>query len=368
MIIINQSIYLSIYIYLSHSDSSDLKLKIALEENDKLRREHEQMKQTLDTIHIRFKQLSENFDIVKNQKTKLEQVVKDLQEQLHNEKDNSEAANKKAMKLKLALKDEVERAKNNINNSNNNNNNNSLSSSTNGLANSNNNNDNNNMDSKSQIKKEPNSDSSSNSNCSSDELEEVRILAKSRLTTIEKYQEERVHLVAELERLKREMAYIPDDRIAKTRIYTSLAQQLLYTSTELDNSRAHADRLEQRVKVISESAETERVKILRDELSRRETLEKNWKESEYKLAKMRAERDTFEKKLEHQTSTAVSPQLIKELRTMLDVREAEVKRMKEQVDHLKDETTKLKLFKEDSKRNQDKLLDSLDEKVYVANR
>lgn len=72
-------------------------------------------------------------------------------------------------------------------------------------------------------------------------------------------------------------------------------------------------------------------KFVQTELAKREALEKDLKSAELIIVRLRSERDGYKQQYEAMKQNQFSPQVVKELESIVTAKDNELKRLKEQV-------------------------------------
>jgi hypothetical protein len=191
---------------------------------------------------------------------------------------------------------------------------------------SNNNSSNNNNKSPPHVKAEP----TENTSAYEEQIAELTQVAQNRLDTIKRYQEERLDIVKNLERYEREARYPLEEVIVRSRPYQMLHQQYMFVTSELEHSRALCDKLNRDLANWTSTHRAEREKFLVAELAKRELLEKQLRDAELTTNRLRSERDNLNSRLEAKNITP-STETLKELRALIESKDNEIKRFKEQV-------------------------------------
>lgn len=160
------------------------------------------------------------------------------------------------------------------------------------------------------------------------DLEELKILAQSRLKVIEKLHEEKLTLISEVQKWQREATYIPDERILKSRLYMEIYQQLSAEIEELRNRFGNMEReLKQKESLIHQ--QKEKINTIMNE---NESLFNKLKDSEQKASRYRSARNQLQHTLDMRQSATTQTPSLKEFQQLLHFKEVELKKSKEMVD------------------------------------
>lgn len=323
-------------------DSSDGNLKALSTVNGNLKQENSRLQSMLDELHIKLKESSRESVKSQTEQEKLEERLKDLEEEMLDLKDELSLATRKCTRIELRHQEEVDQLKEQLR---------AAKEAT-------------------PVSVAPQENNHHVSHVPADEaqkklqmdLDDMKALAEQRLAAIERYQHERVNWARDLERLQREASYIPDERVMQTGAYHMLQQQLQFSRAELERSRALSEKYNRELGNYVASYRAERDKFEMNEISRREALEKDLRASESKIMKLTQERDKAVERVELMNANAPSPNLVKELREMIRVKDHELRKLREQVEKYREDSNRLKTIKEDTKKGQEKLVEALDEK------
>ncbi len=189
------------------------------------------------------------------------------------------------------------------------------------------------------------------------ELSDIKNLATSRQEIINKMQEERVDLIKELEKWKREATHLSDEQIERTPLYKSLMEQLVRCNHDLEDQRRANDKQLQEFKSYKHSLMQYREKHEAAEVREREDLQKSLRDANTQIALLKGDKEAWRQKYDQREATVPSMKLIQELQTAIASRDSEIHRLKDQLDKTKDELAKLKLTME-PKKTQEKLNDN----------
>ncbi|KAK3824949.1 MAG: hypothetical protein J3Q66DRAFT_97974 [Benniella sp.] len=131
-----------------------------------------------------------------------------------------------------------------------------------------------------------------------EELLQFRDLAVARLTELEEMKTERIQLRNELDLIKNQLSYIPDEKVQESQYVKSLLSQMQYARNDAEHYRnetnklkADSDELYLSRRQFMETLETE-------EKSRRVALENELKKFESEISRLRDTRDRFQQMYE----------------------------------------------------------------------
>jgi hypothetical protein len=131
-----------------------------------------------------------------------------------------------------------------------------------------------------------------------EETAELRSLANSRLETINKMQQERVELLKECEKWKRDATHISESQLQKSSLYQSLFDHWIRLKQDLESSRLQAERIMHDFKSYKQRQQKDRDSILKEEQIRREALERELRDLEAQTATLRSEKEALQHKME----------------------------------------------------------------------
>eukprot|EP01102_Stenamoeba_stenopodia_P010404 TRINITY_DN312_c0_g1_i1.p1 TRINITY_DN312_c0_g1~~TRINITY_DN312_c0_g1_i1.p1 ORF type:complete len:830 (+),score=252.30 TRINITY_DN312_c0_g1_i1:300-2789(+) len=194
------------------------------------------------------------------------------------------------------------------------------------------------------------------------EVKDARELAESRLQEIQKLREGRTTLLKDLNRLRQELAVIPDERIFKSHLCQMLQHQAQTATAELMVQRQQVDRLQRDLQSLAAQHRQAVEKFEVEEVKRREPVEKELRESKALIANLKNEINELNFRLERTKTLQPNEKLIGELKNLLQTQEKQIKKLTQDCDRYRADSQQLKILKKEFKEMEDKLVDLLEQK------
>lgn len=183
-----------------------------------------------------------------------------------------------------------------------------------------------------------------------EELAEMSKRAKMRMKEISVFTEERIHMLRELQRLQSESTNIPHEKVIKTRSYESLQQKLHFTSNELEFQRNLNEKTRADWNAEVNALLVEKERLQQSESRRRKSLEEELSSANQVISRLRNERDSLQLRLDQlKANSSSGTATVQEMKTLLTLKDVELKRIKEQCERHKEESKNWNPTKENEK-------------------
>jgi len=198
------------------------------------------------------------------------------------------------------------------------------------------------------------------------EVKDARELAESRLQEIQKLREGRTNLLKDLNRLRQELAVIPDERIFKSHLCQMLQHQAQTATAELMMHRQQTERLQQNLQTLAAQHRQAVEKFESEELKRREPVEKELREAKTLVATLKNEVNDLTYRFEKAKTLQPNEKLISELKNLLQTQEKQIKKLTLDCERYRADSQQLKVLKKEFKEMEEKLVDLLEQKVDAS--
>eukprot|EP01117_Protostelium_nocturnum_P006145 TRINITY_DN2215_c0_g1_i1.p1 TRINITY_DN2215_c0_g1~~TRINITY_DN2215_c0_g1_i1.p1 ORF type:complete len:549 (-),score=209.53 TRINITY_DN2215_c0_g1_i1:61-1707(-) len=327
------------------SQTNDEQIKLLIAENERLKTENYLSKQSIDELKSKNLESESRENKTQRAFNRLNDQVESLKGKILDEKDAAEEARAKLIRIQSKMTEEMEQIRSDFENHKEN-------ASLNAFK------------QEAVVKTEQNAATPQTFKESSEELVELNQMVQARNETIEKLESERETMIRDLEFSKNELTNLSVNRVASSRHFQQLQSQCAYLQSQLDATRREFDQ------VVSE-LKNERARNAReiDALVQNYSVILNGKDKSVKdrdddLFRYRRERDEARGKLRALESSQFSKNAVSTLQTILDAKENECKKLRIELVKFKEDSDKLKTFKEDTKKNQEKLNDLVEQRNY----
>jgi len=150
-----------------------------------------------------------------------------------------------------------------------------------------------------------------------EELLDARTVDENRMKEIQKLRQDRTEMKKEIQDINEKLLNLPEHLVRASPPFRMLEANLHMTVMDCESHRSLCTQLQRSVAALEQEKREERERLQKNELARRQELEKDIKEKDAALARIRGERDNLIYRLEQKKASLPSQEIINEFKVTI---------------------------------------------------
>lgn len=173
-----------------------------------------------------------------------------------------------------------------------------------------------------------------------EELADARTVEENRLKEIQKLRQDRAELKNELNELNDKLLNLPEHVVRTSPAFRMLETHLQMAVMDYESQRGLCSQLQRSVATLEQERREEKDRAQKNEQARRQELEKEIKEKDAALARIRGERDNLIYRLEQKKASLPSQQLINEFKMTIATLQDQSAKLRKELEKLREQKDK----------------------------